>query len=221
MPTHGPPAHPFPAAGAAGLALFLAALFMGADPVHDQQSTAAQAVAAPSAPSTVIELPPPVHEAASPIAAPKEISPTAPPPAVAPVKTTAVVIPPALRPSSATAETAPGRRENAAPREEPAMSGTTGEAGSGSAATANTPSQSFGATVELRGLVQKEGAPPRFRVLLNAPGGRNRTMDIVLGDTVYGPWKALEYNTSSKKLTLSNTERLVVLDTGEKVDLPE
>jgi hypothetical protein len=69
--------------------------------------------------------------------------------------------------------------------------------------------------------MQKEGSLPRFRIILNAPGGRNRTMDIILGETVYGPWKALEYNISSKKLTLSNAERLVVLDTGETIELPE
>jgi hypothetical protein len=69
--------------------------------------------------------------------------------------------------------------------------------------------------------MQKEGSLPRFRIILNAAGGRNRTMDIILGETVYGPWKALEYNISSKKLTLSNAERLVVLDTGETIELPE
>ena len=69
--------------------------------------------------------------------------------------------------------------------------------------------------------MQKEGDPPRFRIVLNAPGGRNRTMDIMLGETVYGPWIALEYSATSKKLTLSNTKRMVVLDTGQKVELSE
>ena len=75
--------------------------------------------------------------------------------------------------------------------------------------------------VELRGVMQKEGDQPRFHVILNAPGGRNRTMDIFLGETVYGPWKASEYNAATKKLTLSNAKKLVVLDTGEPVELPE
>jgi len=81
--------------------------------------------------------------------------------------------------------------------------------------------KSAGPAVELRGVMHKEGTPPRFRIVLTGTESRDRTMDIVLGETVYGPWKALEYSTATKKLTLSNGRRLVVLDTGEMVDLAE
>lgn len=147
------------------------------------------------------------------------------PPAIVPAKTAVSAMPPAPPPPSATAALPPTATvapknavETDVTHDVPTTPGTDSVQPTADATTATSPSAT---TVELRGVMQKEGGEPRFRVDLNAPGGRNRTMDIILGETVYGPWKALEYSAASKKLILSNTRRLVVLDTGEKVDLPE
>jgi len=42
---------------------------------------------------------------------------------------------------------------------------------------------------------------------------------LKLGDAIFGDWKAHEYNRYTKKLTISNGERLLVLEAGEQVPL--
>jgi hypothetical protein len=111
--------------------------------------------------------------------------------------------------------------EKGTAQESPAKAGPEGEGATQPSVAEAVAARSAGPAVELRGVMQKEGTLPRFRIVLSGTGGRDRTMDIVLGETVYGPWKALEYSAATKKLTLSNTRRLVVLDTGQTVDLPE
>jgi outer membrane biosynthesis protein TonB len=216
-----------PTAGAAGILLFLAALFLGGAPAPP-----APAAAAPTATAATRQ----------PAEAPSEraVSPESPvpsaPPQKAPDSITATPVsktaPEAVSlPSSVIAATAPPLPNVTPPKKEAAESAGPKDTAAESTPTAaeiDPPEQAgqaetrpSGATVELRGVMQKEGALPKFRIVLNAAGGRNRTMDIVLGETVYGPWKAFEYNTTSKKLTLSNAERMVVVDTGERIDLPE
>ncbi|MBW7866183.1 MAG: hypothetical protein H3C30_17430 [Candidatus Hydrogenedentes bacterium] len=72
----------------------------------------------------------------------------------------------------------------------------------------------------LRGVFQKEGDQPRFRVTVTQPSGRARDVDILLGDRINGEWRAAEYNYSSKKLTVSDGTRMLVLQAGESVALP-
>ncbi len=226
-----------PAAGAAGILLFLAAVFLGSSPAPSPQPASTPAITAvtpPPAAGTSAEnvtktgnpvptAPPPLPPVA---VAPKPAPATSASPAIVPVKTvmpTATPVSPlpsataALPPTAAT----PPRNspESATPQEVAAPPGADAAQSSADATTAA--SAPIATTVELRGVMQKEGDPPRFRIVLNAPGGRNRTMDIMLGETVYGPWIALEYSATSKKLTLSNTKRMVVLDTGQKVELSE
>ena len=215
-----------PTAGAVGLLLFLAALFLGGAP--DPQPAATPVVAKTTPRPAAAEPSPPTPEAASSKEVPKEMPGTisaavaaagsAPPAATSspPQSSSAVDLPQntAPKPVGTTATAPPGNASEKAPpiKEESATA---------NVAPPQTETKVSGPTVELRGVMQKEGSLPRFRIILNAAGGRNRTMDIILGETVYGPWKALEYNISSKKLTLSNAERLVVLDTGETIELPE
>ncbi len=221
-----------PAAGTAAAALLLlAVLFPTATPAPVPQPAATpMAAGAASAPtgepaaSTASKTTGPGAAEPSPsipisIAAKPALEETPPvtaPPAVAPAKTALPAVFPAAEPV-----TQKNPAENAVPKEAPAESSLADGEGAEPSAAANTPSRPTGACVELRGVMRKEGSPPRFRVIVNVPGGRNRTVDLDLGDTVFGPWKALEYSAVSKKLTLSNTKRLVVLNTGETVDLPE
>lgn len=72
----------------------------------------------------------------------------------------------------------------------------------------------------LRGVIQKEGVPPRFRMTVTSPSGRTANRDVLLGDRVHGEWRAAEYNSSSKKLTLSDGTQMLVLQAGESVGLP-
>jgi len=72
----------------------------------------------------------------------------------------------------------------------------------------------------MHGVVHGEGTEPRFRATLSFPDGRTESMALRLGDIIHDEWKAREYNQYTKKLTISNGERLLVLKAGESVPLP-
>ncbi len=234
-----------PTAGTAAAVLFaLAVLFpQGSSTPVASSSTASTMVVAAPAPIPAVETPldkpsptalpttteqaapkPPTVVSTKPV--PMETTTAVPKNTLAPVRTSPGAPTPASPLPSPTASTAGAppvaqrsKPDTATAQNAPATTGPTSEEPSQTSTAATATSRSAGPAVELRGVMQKEGDTPRFRIVLTGTGGRDRTMDIMLGDTVYGPWKALEYSALTKKLTLSNAKRLVVLDTGETVDL--
>jgi len=219
-----------PTAGAAGILLFLAALFLGPGATQSESPSATtkaipaalpSAVGTPAADTAVADTAAAKEPPSAPAPVPAQAAETAPPPVPAPTDTVPPA-PPAAVASSGTAVARNGIQDsNPLPNDTSGRAATVGGEDNSGVAAETVPSQLARPNVELRGVMHKEGSQPKFRIILNAPGGRNRTMDIFLGETVYGPWKALEYSASSKKLTLSNAKRLVVLDTGRKIDLPD
>lgn len=72
-------------------------------------------------------------------------------------------------------------------------------------------------TFNLIGVFQAGNSSADFRVSLLAPDGNQDTFNVQLGSTILGDWKAVEYNPASKKLTISNGERMLLLTAGDKV----
>ena len=71
----------------------------------------------------------------------------------------------------------------------------------------------------MQGVVHGEDTEPRFRGTLNYPDGRVESLVFRLGDEIVGPWKAQEYNRDTKKLVISNEERLLILQAGDRLPL--
>lgn len=75
------------------------------------------------------------------------------------------------------------------------------------------------ALVQLQGVINAAGRDPRFIVILTLPGEEPVRKYVALGEVVAGPWKAAEFNPEAQTLTLSNDQRLLVLDRGVEVSL--
>lgn len=69
----------------------------------------------------------------------------------------------------------------------------------------------------LIGVVHGEGISPRFRATAQYYDGRQETLSIQLGDAIAGDWKAVEYNSEDKKLTVTNGKRMLLLGAGDTV----
>ncbi len=71
----------------------------------------------------------------------------------------------------------------------------------------------------LRGVVDGNGRNPLFTVNVELPGGQVLQRRISLGDPLYGPWVAEEFNPGRNTLTVNDGTRRMVLQTGESVAL--
>jgi len=69
----------------------------------------------------------------------------------------------------------------------------------------------------MQGVVYTGGESPLFKASLTHPDGSVENISLKLGDTIIGNWKAQEYNQYTKKLTISNGEKLLVLEAGKQV----
>ena len=69
----------------------------------------------------------------------------------------------------------------------------------------------------LIGVLHGEGISPRFRATAQYYDGRQETLSIQLGDAIAGDWKAVEYNSEDKKLTVTNGKRMLLLGAGDTV----
>ncbi len=73
----------------------------------------------------------------------------------------------------------------------------------------------------MHGVVHGEDTEPRFRTSLTYPDGRVESMALRLGDAIFGDWKAREYNRYAKTLVISDETRLLVLQAGDSIPLPD
>ena len=69
----------------------------------------------------------------------------------------------------------------------------------------------------MQGVIHSEGMEPLFKANISYPDGSVKDVSLKLGDVILGDWKAKEYNQYTKKLTISNGERLLVLEAGRQV----
>ena len=69
----------------------------------------------------------------------------------------------------------------------------------------------------LIGVVHGEGISPRFRATVQYVDGRQEDLTIQLGNAIAGDWKAVEYNSEDKKLTVTNGKRMLLLGAGDTV----
>ena len=75
------------------------------------------------------------------------------------------------------------------------------------------------ASFNLIGVVHGEGILPRFRATVTYHDGAATALNLSLGDVIAGEWKAKEYNADSKKLTITDGIKMLVLGAGDRVDL--
>ncbi len=73
--------------------------------------------------------------------------------------------------------------------------------------------------VSLQGVINSADRSPSFRLLLRLPDGREVQRNLVLGDLVYGEWRAVEFNPEEKKLTLTEGGKLLVFEPGDTLFL--
>ncbi len=73
----------------------------------------------------------------------------------------------------------------------------------------------------LAGVIHGEGISPRFRASLNHPDGAEELLTLRLGQPILGEWKTSEYNSESKKLTITNGNKLLLLGAGDSVPLDD
>lgn len=72
-------------------------------------------------------------------------------------------------------------------------------------------------TLLMQGVVHGEGVEPLFRTNIKYPDGRSESRSLKLGDAIMGDWTAKEYNPHTKKLTISDGERMLILEAGLQV----
>jgi hypothetical protein len=97
----------------------------------------------------------------------------------------------------------------------------------GAAAGSASESEAGGATssasalieVQLQGVIHGADRRPSFRVEIRKPDGGSERRNLMVGDTLYEPWKAHEYSPVQKTLTISNGHRLVILEPGQSYTL--
>lgn len=82
-------------------------------------------------------------------------------------------------------------------------------------------SRPSGIEIVLRGVITGEGRPPRFVVDVTRRSGVIKRLTLSLGEVVYGPWAAYEFSPGNKTLTLSDGDRLVILQRGQPEVFPE
>jgi len=76
-----------------------------------------------------------------------------------------------------------------------------------------------GATVTLQGVINADGKNPRFVLQLKVPGTFPTRPYLTLGSPIIGDWKAAEYNPALNSLTITDGNRLLVLDRDVEVSL--
>lgn len=76
-----------------------------------------------------------------------------------------------------------------------------------------------GVHMELRGLINAADRTPRFSVYLYAADGTVTQKRVSLGEEIYPPWRAAEYNPSLKTLTVSDGARMLIIQAGEALFL--
>lgn len=73
------------------------------------------------------------------------------------------------------------------------------------------------ASVKLQGVLDSQGQDPQFSIVLETADGRIINQRIGLGGQVAGEWIASEYSPATQNLTLSDGQRMLVLERGQSI----
>ena len=79
--------------------------------------------------------------------------------------------------------------------------------------------QTRGVEVELRGAVNLAKRGSRFSVVVYPPDAPARYLDLAIGDMVYDPWTVAEFNAERQAVTITDGERMLILNRGQRVPL--
>lgn len=123
-------------------------------------------------------------------------------------ETTNLPAAPAETPAAAPAPVVPGRSETTVDADVPAPSPPASQATSQSV------------QVKLRGVLAAPGREPRFTFAIYAPGLPPEERMVRVGDPLYGVWSVLEYNTSTKTVTIGDGHQILIVRSGERTSLP-
>jgi len=74
-----------------------------------------------------------------------------------------------------------------------------------------------GVDVELRGVARSGKRDPRFSVIVYVPGSEEQHVELTLGDMLYDPWAISEFNPDRQTVTISDGQRMLILNRGERV----
>lgn len=90
----------------------------------------------------------------------------------------------------------------------------------GEASGSGSSPNSVTATVELRGVMDAPDSAPQFSMIVTLPDGSERRAQFGLGDTLAGDWKISEFNPSHNTVTVTDGERIIILERGQAENLP-
>lgn len=83
-----------------------------------------------------------------------------------------------------------------------------------------TATRGSGVTVELRGVLDGEASQPKFSLIITMPDGTERREQFMLGDKLYGEWSISEFNPAHNTMTLSDGNRLLIVERGKPEEIP-
>ncbi len=111
-----------------------------------------------------------------------------------------------------------GTPEEYAPKPEPAVESPTETPPPAQPEAA--PEADEGVEVRLGGVLTGDGHDIVLQMEVTYSSGETVSRRLNVGDVIYEPWQAEEYNATTNKLTLSDGNRFLVLATGETLHLP-
>ncbi len=76
-----------------------------------------------------------------------------------------------------------------------------------------------GSQIKLIGILVGEDRDPRFSFGIEGPDGTEQKITVAIGETVHGPWSLAEYNPALHTITLANESQILVLRTGDQIQL--
>jgi hypothetical protein len=109
--------------------------------------------------------------------------------------------------------------ETSASASPPAGSAPSEEAPAGAAPSEAPAAPARQATVKLQGVLDSQGNDPQFSIVIETADGRIVNERVGLGAPVAGDWFASEYSPATQTLTISNGERLLILERAVAVPI--
>lgn len=69
--------------------------------------------------------------------------------------------------------------------------------------------------IQLQGVMHAPDKKPSFQIELRLPNGQTERKRLSLGDIIHNDWRAIEYSPMKKTLTITNGDRLIILEPGQ------
>lgn len=70
-------------------------------------------------------------------------------------------------------------------------------------------------TIELKGVVDGRDSQPKFSIVVTTPDGKETREQYGLGDILYGDWRLSEFSPAHNTVTVTDGERLIIVERGK------